>query len=72
MASGADLWVDRVPEFSIEEGIARVRVVSGSTEIIVRCTPHTLLAGSSKAMRAYVAWDEAREEAVPLNGESGH
>ncbi len=67
MADGADLWVDKVPEFSIVEGIARVRVVSGGTEIIFRCTPHTLLAGSSKAMRAYVEWDESREDAVPLN-----
>ncbi|MDB5584280.1 MAG: hypothetical protein JWR80_9456 [Bradyrhizobium sp.] len=69
MATGADLWVDKVPEFSIDDGIARIRVVSGGTEIIIRCTPHTLLAGSSKAMRAYVEWDEAREDAVPLNGD---
>lgn len=68
MATGADLWVDNPPEFTIDDGIARIRVVSGGTEIIIRCTPHTLLAGSSKAMRAYVKWDEAREDAVPLKG----
>jgi hypothetical protein len=66
MAQGADLWVDSPPEFSIVDGIARIRVTSGATEIIIRCTPHTLLAGSSKAMRAYVEWDEAREEPLAL------
>lgn len=62
-----DLFIDNVPEFSIVDGIGRIRVVSGTTEIIIRCTPHVLLAGSSAAMRVYVEWDAARvDEPLPF------
>lgn len=71
MAEGADLWVDSPPDFSIDEGIARIRISSGDTNISIRCTPHNLLAGSFRAMRAYVEWDETRQEPVAINGDGG-
>jgi hypothetical protein len=63
-----DLFIDKPPEFSIKDGIGHIRVVSGTTEINIRCTPHVLLAGSSAAMRAYVEWDEGRQDPVALEG----
>jgi hypothetical protein len=63
-----ELFIDKPPEFSItDDGIGHIKVISGTTEISLRCTPHVLLAGSSAAMRAYVKWDAANgEEPIPF------
>jgi hypothetical protein len=62
-----DLFIDKPPEFAIVDGIGRITVVSGSTKIIIRCTPHVILAGSADAMRVYVEWDAARaDEPLPF------
>lgn len=63
-----ELFVTRTPEFRIDQdGIGHVSVFSGDQEFSFRCTPHVVLAASSSAMRAYVEWDERRQEPVPLD-----
>ena len=70
MASGqGEIWVDEPPEFEIKDGIGRISIVSGDKQISLRCTPHVLLAGSSRAMRAYVEWDAQRTEFIPIRNE---
>lgn len=59
------IFVNEPPEFKIgKDGIARIIVSSGDGTIEFCCTPHVLLAASSRAMRAYVEWD-ARERPEP-------
>jgi hypothetical protein len=61
------LWIEAPPDFDIRDGIGHVRIVSGGKEIHLRCSPHTLLAGSVRAMQAYSRWDAAeRPEPVPF------
>lgn len=64
----ASIFVNDPPEFTIgKDGIARIRVTSGNGIVEFCCTPHVLLAASSRAMRAYVEWDaKERPEPIPI------
>ena len=55
----------QVPDFEIpDDGIACIRVHTAEGIIEIFCSPHILLAGSSKAMQAIVGWQNRQSDPI--------
>lgn len=60
----------QAPDFEIpDDGIACIRVHSSDGITEIYCSPHILLAGSSKAMVAIVEWQNRQSDPVQFRRE---
>lgn len=60
----------RAPDFEIgEDGLACIRVHASEGITEIYCSPHILLAGSAKAMRAIVEWQSRQADPIQFRRE---
>lgn len=64
--SRGKVFFESAPDIVIRNGLAHVTVESGDIDIVMVCTPHTLLVAIERAKRAYETWVASDYEAKPI------